>query len=117
VIDAIDADFIDALVRHVVEQIVQEAYGMVVKVETFTAELPCAGCLKLLEYADLIKAKYGDGVEVVKHIGPCEEFNKYGLTVVPAIVLNKGKIKIMGVCPSLQTIKAALKEMRCKTCQ
>jgi hypothetical protein len=29
---------------------------MVVKVETFTAEPPCASCLKLLEYADLIKA-------------------------------------------------------------
>ncbi|MEM0313021.1 MAG: thioredoxin family protein [Candidatus Bathyarchaeia archaeon] len=84
---------------------------MVVKVETFTAEPPCAGCLKLLEHADLIKAKYGDRVEVIKHIGPCEEFGKYGLTVVPAIVFNEGKIKIMGVCPSLQTIEAALKEM------
>jgi predicted DsbA family dithiol-disulfide isomerase len=85
---------------------------MVVKVETFTAEPPCAGCLKLLEYADLIKAKYGDRVEVIKHIGVCEEFGKYGLTVVPAIVFNEGKIKIMGVCPSMQTIEAALMEMR-----
>ncbi len=85
---------------------------MVVKVETFTAEPPCAGCLKLLEYADLIKAKYGDRVEVIKHVGPCEEFGKYGITVVPAIVFNEGKIKIMGVCPSMQTIEATLKEMR-----
>jgi hypothetical protein len=30
---------------------------MVVKVEVFTAGPPCAGCVKLLEYADLIKAK------------------------------------------------------------
>ncbi|MEM3571819.1 MAG: thioredoxin family protein [Candidatus Bathyarchaeia archaeon] len=80
------------------------------KVEAFTAEPPCAGCLKLLEYVDLIKAKYGERVDV-KHIGPCEEFNKYGLTVVPAVVFNEGKIKIMGVCLSLQTIEAALKEM------
>ncbi|MEM2321486.1 MAG: thioredoxin family protein [Candidatus Bathyarchaeia archaeon] len=84
---------------------------MVVKVEVFTAEPPCAGCLKLLGYADRIKAKYGDRVEVIKHIGPCEEFNKYGLTVVPAIVFNEGRIKIMGVCPSMQTIEAALREM------
>lgn len=84
---------------------------MVVKVEVFTAEPPCPGCLKLLEYADIIKAKYGDKVEVIKHIGPSEEFNKYGLTVVPAIVFNEGKIKIMGVCPSMKTIEAALKEM------
>ncbi|MEM3577344.1 MAG: thioredoxin family protein [Candidatus Bathyarchaeia archaeon] len=84
---------------------------MVVKVEVFTAEPPCAGCLKLLEYADLIKAKYGEKVDVIKHIGPCEGFGKYVLTVVPAVVFNEGKIKIMGVCPSMQTIEAALKEM------
>lgn len=84
---------------------------MKVKVEVFTAEPPYVGCLKLLEYADLIKEKYGDKVEVIKHIGPCEEFNKYGLTVVPAIVFNEEKIKIMGVCPSLKTIEMALKEL------
>ena len=84
---------------------------MVVKVEVFTAEPPCAGCSKLLEIADLFKEKYGERVEVTKHIGPCEEFNKYHLTVVPALVFNEGRIKIMGVCPSMQTIEASLKEM------
>jgi len=85
---------------------------LVVKVEVFTAEPPCAGCLKLLETADLLKKKYGKRVDVIKHIGLCEEFNKYGLTVVPAMVFNEGKIKIMGVCPSMKTIEASLKEMR-----
>ncbi|MCS7097820.1 MAG: thioredoxin family protein [Candidatus Methanomethyliaceae archaeon] len=84
---------------------------MVVKVEAFTAQPPCPGCAKLLEYCDIIKSKYGDRVEVIKHMGPCEEFKKYGLTVVPAIVFNEGKIKIMGVCPSMKTIENALKEM------
>jgi len=84
---------------------------LVVKVEVFTAEPPCAGCSKLLEIADLFKEKYGERVEVTKHIGPCEEFNKYHLTVVPALVSNEGRIKIMGVCPSMQTIEASLKEM------
>lgn len=84
---------------------------MVVKVEVFTAEPPCAGCSKLLEIADLLKEKYSERVEVIKHIGPCEEFNKYHLTVVPALVFNKGRVKIMGVCPSMQTIEASLKEM------
>lgn len=84
---------------------------MVVKVEVFTAEPPCAGCTKLLEIADSLKEEYGERVEVIKHIGPCEEFNKYNLTVVPAMVFNEGKIKIMGVCPSMQTIDASLKEM------
>jgi hypothetical protein len=31
--------------------------------------------------------------------------------VVPAVVFNEGRIKIMGVCPSIQTIEASLKEM------
>jgi len=84
---------------------------LVVKVEVFTAEPPCVGCLKLLEIADLLKKRYGNRVEVIKHIGPCEEFNKYGLTVVPAMVFNEGKIKIMGVCPSMKTIEDALMEM------
>jgi hypothetical protein len=84
---------------------------LVVKVEVFTAEPPCAGCLKLLEITDLLKEKYGERVEVIKHIGPCEEFSKYCLTVVPALIFNEGRIKIMGVCPSMQTIEASLKEM------
>jgi len=84
---------------------------LVVKVEVFTAEPPCAGCLKLLEIADLLKEKYGDRVEVIKHIGPCEEISRYGLTVVPAMVFSEGRIKIMGVCPSMKTIEVALKEM------
>jgi hypothetical protein len=84
---------------------------LVVKVEVFTAEPPCAGCSKLLGIADLLREKYGERVEVTKHIGPCEEFNKYRLTVVPAVVFNQGRIKIMGVCPSMQTIEASLKEM------
>jgi predicted DsbA family dithiol-disulfide isomerase len=84
---------------------------LVVKVEVFTAEPPCAGCLKLLEIADLLKERYGNRVEVIKHIGQCEEFIKYGLTVVPAMVFNEGKIKIMGVCASMKTIEAALMEM------
>jgi len=81
---------------------------MKVKVETFTAEPPCPGCTKLLELADEIK-EYGEKVEVIKHIGPCEEFEKYGLTVVPAVVVAE-KIKIMGVCPSRETLKRALWE-------
>lgn len=84
---------------------------MTVKVEVFTAEPPCAGCLKLLEIADILKEEYGDRVEVIKHVGACEEFNRYCLTVVPAIVFNEGKIKIMGVCPSMDTIKNALLEL------
>ncbi|MEM2025461.1 MAG: thioredoxin family protein [Desulfurococcaceae archaeon] len=81
-----------------------------VKVEVFTARPPCGGCVKLLEMADALAEQYGDRVEVVKHIGPCDEFKKYGLTMVPAVVVGEGKVMIMGVCPDLETLKAALKE-------
>lgn len=84
---------------------------MSVKLETFTAERPCAGCTHLLELADEIEKKYEGKVEVIRHIGSCEEFEKYELTIVPAVVLNEGKIKIMNVCPSLKTLETALKEM------
>jgi len=79
------------------------------KLEVFTAEPPCPGCLKLLELADRIKEEYGDKVDVVKHIGPCDEFTKYGITVVPAVVID-GRIKLMGVCPSEKTLRTALWE-------
>jgi hypothetical protein len=84
---------------------------MVVKVEVFTAEPPCAGCVKLLEMADEIAKTYGKKVNVIKHIGPSEEFNKYKLTLVPAVVIEEGKIMLMGVCPDKETFIAALKEV------
>mgnify|MGYP001268948227 CR=1 FL=1 len=80
-----------------------------VKVEFFTALPPCPGCLNLLDLADKIKKEYGDRIEVVKHIGPSEEFKKYGLTLVPAVVIAE-RIKLMGVCPDLKTLRTALWE-------
>jgi len=83
---------------------------MSVKVEVFTAEPPSAGCDALLKLADEISRKFKGKVEVMKHIGPSKEFEKYKLTVVPAVVINEGKILIMGVCPDEETIVGALKE-------
>ena len=84
---------------------------MVVKVEVFTAEPPCAGCVKLLEMADGIAKTYGEKVNVIKHIGSSEEFDKYKLTLVPAVVIEEGKIMLMGVCPDTGTFVVALKEV------
>lgn len=84
---------------------------MVLKVEIFTAEPPCPGCEKLLAMADELEATQEGKVEVIRHIGPCEEYKKYGLTVVPAVVIGGGTIKIMGVCPSKKTLLGALTEL------
>ncbi|WP_455364061.1 thioredoxin family protein [[Eubacterium] cellulosolvens] len=84
---------------------------MTITMEVFTAEPPCAGCTKLLQIADEIAQRYKEEVKVVKHTGPSKEFEAYKLTLVPATVFNQGKIKIVGVCPSKDTILASLKEM------
>ncbi|KXB07447.1 hypothetical protein AKJ51_01340 [candidate division MSBL1 archaeon SCGC-AAA382A20] len=81
----------------------------IVKLEVFTAKPPCPGCSELLKLADEIEEEYGEEVEVVKNEGPCDELEKYEITVVPAAVIDE-KIKIMGVCPSKESLRTALWE-------
>jgi len=82
-----------------------------IKVEFFVAEPPCAGCVDLLKTADAIAKKYGKKANVIKHMGPCEEFQKYGLTMVPAVVFEEGRIMLMGVCPDMETLAASFMEL------
>jgi len=84
-----------------------------VKLEFFTATPPCPGCVALLDLADRISLDFPE-VEVVKHIGMCDEFNKYGITYVPAVIIEEGKIAFMGLCPSYGTLVTALAEMGVK---
>jgi len=80
-----------------------------VRIEFFTATPACPGCLALLELADMISEEFPE-LEVIKHIGPCEEFDKYGITYVPAVILEGGLIAFMGLCPSYDTLVTALAE-------
>jgi hypothetical protein len=82
-----------------------------IKVEFFVAEPPCAGCVDLLQTADEIATKYNKKAKVVKHLGPCQEFEKYGLTMVPAVVFEEGRIMLMGVCPDMDTLTACFLEL------
>ncbi len=83
---------------------------MAVKMEVFSGEPPCAGCVAILGIADEYAGKYGDKLEVVKLIGQqaTAKFEEYGLVCTPAIVIN-GNIRIEGVCPSRNTLDNALK--------
>lgn len=81
-----------------------------VKIEFFTATPPCPGCVALLELADRIEGEFPQ-VEVLKHIGMCDEFNKYRITYVPAVIVEEGRIAFMGLCPSHDTLVTALAEM------
>jgi len=84
---------------------------MAVVMEVFSGDPPCPGCLALLELARRFAAEYAGELEVVERVGEAalERFEAYGLTCVPAVVVNE-KIRIEGLCPSEATLKAALRE-------
>ena len=84
-----------------------------VKVEFFTAQPPCAGCVALLDLADRLAGEY-PSLDIECHTGPCDEFSEYGITYVPAVIIEGGRIAFMGLCPSYDTLVAALVEMGVK---
>lgn len=63
----------------------------------------------VLRLMDEIKREYGDRVEVEVFKGLTEKAKEYGLKVSPAIIIDKD-VRIIGVCPSKQTMRNALRE-------
>ena len=61
---------------------------------------------KLLEE---IKHEFGEKVEIISSQGKNELFDEYHLTATPAVVIEE-VIKIIGFCPSKETLVLALKE-------
>ena len=84
---------------------------MTVKMEVFSGDPPCPGCVCILELADEFAEKYKGKLEVVKLIGQdaVAKFEEYKLQCVPAIVINKN-IRIEGMCPSRNMLANALRE-------
>jgi hypothetical protein len=84
---------------------------MTVTMEVFSGEPPCPGCAALLALADEYAEKYKGKLEVNKHIGKAAmaKFEEYGLWCTPAVVINE-MIRIEGICPSKETLDAALQE-------
>ena len=83
---------------------------MTVRMEVFSGDPPCSGCVAVLALADEYTKKYPGKLEVVKLIGvqASEKFTEYGLGCTPAIVINE-KIRIEGICPSHETLDNALR--------
>lgn len=82
-----------------------------VRMEVFSGDPPCPGCIAVLALADEFGEKYKGKLEVVKLIGEqaTAKFEEYKLGCVPAVVINE-KIRIEGVCPSRSTLANALRE-------
>ena len=84
---------------------------MMVRMEVFSGDPPCAACKDVLALADEYAKKYQGKLEVTRHIGKgaMAKFEEYQLGCTPAIVINE-KIRIEGICPSRATLDNALKE-------
>ena len=82
---------------------------MAVKMEVFSGDPPCPGCVAILALADEFAEKYKGKLEVIKLIGEdaMTKFEEYKLGCVPAVVINE-KIRIEGICPSRSTLANAL---------
>lgn len=84
---------------------------MKVRMEVFSGDPPCPGCVAILALADEYAKKYKGKLEVIKLVGQeaMAKFEEYKLGCVPAVVINE-KIRIEGICPSQVTLDNALRE-------
>jgi len=83
-----------------------------VKLEVFSGDPPCPGCVAIMALAREIKGAYSDEeLELVIYEGEAgmAQFEAHGLFCVPAAVVN-GSIRIEGMCPSRATLNNALRE-------
>ncbi len=83
-----------------------------VKLEVFSGNPPCPGCVALVDLAERVAARYDESeLELVIYEGAAgmEKFEEYRLFCVPAAVVN-GTIRIEGMCPSEGTLNNALRE-------
>lgn len=82
-----------------------------VKLEVFSGDPPCPGCVALVELAQKVAPKYEGELELVIYKGAegMQKSEEYRLFCVPAAVVN-GTIRIEGMCPSEATLNNALRE-------
>jgi predicted DsbA family dithiol-disulfide isomerase len=82
---------------------------MPLKVEIFISEPPCSGGRLLLKLIEKIKEEYKGKIEIEIYRGQNPKLSEYGINASPAVVIDKD-IRIIGVCPSEETLKEALRE-------
>jgi len=82
-----------------------------VRLEVFSGDPPCPGCVAIINLAQKVASKYEDELEltILEGAEGLEKFEAYQLFCVPAAVVN-GSIRIEGMCPSEATLNNALRE-------
>ena len=80
-----------------------------VRVEAFVSQPACSGGVSLSRILKEIEEEFSDKVEIVTYEGHNELFEEYGLTSAPAVVVGE-LVRIMGVCPSKESLVSALRE-------
>jgi thiol-disulfide isomerase/thioredoxin len=82
-----------------------------VKLEIFSGDPPCPGCVAIIDLAKRVVQKYEGEIELAIYAGQdaVKKFEEYRLFCVPAAVVN-GTIRIEGMCPDEGTLNNALRE-------
>lgn len=80
-----------------------------VKIEAFLSAPPCSGGISLSRLLREIEEEFDDKVEVIIYKGRNQLFENYNLTAAPAVVVGD-LVRIMGVCPSKESLLSALRE-------
>ena len=80
-----------------------------VKIEVFYSTYNDVKDILVSKLIDEIIEEFGDKVEILSYKGQNELFDEYHLTATPAVVIEE-MVKIMGFCPSKETLVSALKE-------
>ena len=80
-----------------------------VKVEAFLSIPPCSGGVSLTRLLHEIESDYGDKVDITIYKGRNELYEKYNLSAAPAVIVGD-LVRIMGLCPSKESLVSALKE-------
>ncbi len=81
-----------------------------VKIEAFLSVPTCSGGVSLSRLLKEIQDEFGNKVEIITYKGRNEVFERYNLTTAPALVIG-GLVRIMGLCPSKESLISALKEV------
>jgi len=81
-----------------------------VKIETFLSKPLTTDDVRLSQMLEKLEAEFGEKLRIMISGKHDETFKAYNLTRTPAMVIGE-MIKIMGFCPSEESIISALKDL------